>query len=378
MGVKVTGTVAAGWETVRAEFEAVVAAQPHSPEAQLAVRHHGRTVVDLWAGEDTDGETLSGVFSITKGAAHLVVALLVQDGALEPDRPVVSYWPEFTGHGKERLTVRDLLAHRSGLINTPEGFTIEELADDAFIAARLASAEPYWEPGTAYGYHAFVIGALTGEVVRRATGRSIREIYEERVRAPYGLDLYMGLPSEAQERWKPILEALPTPAQLEIQAAAGPMPELLPVAFNWHTDPPMDLVAFANHPLVKAQGPASAGGVGTAAGIAGMYAAAIGEVDGRPALLKPETVAEFAKLHTPGQDRVVLEPDHFGLGFERQPAVGPEAFGHCGAAGANGFADPVTGIAYGYTRRRFGFPGGTAPENLPLTAAVLKVARAAS
>ncbi|MFC6983815.1 serine hydrolase domain-containing protein [Streptomyces cirratus] len=365
MGVKVTGTVAAGWETVRAEFEAVVAAQPHSPEAQLAVRHHGRTVVDLWAGEDTDGETLSGVFSITKGAAHLVVALLVQDGVLEPDRPVVSYWPEFTGHGKERLTVRDLLAHRSGLINTPEGFTIEELADDAFIAARLASAEPYWEPGTAYGYHAFVIGALTGEVVRRATGRSIREIYEERVRAPYGLDLYMGLPSEAQERWKPVLEALPTPAQLEIQAAAGPMPELLPVAFNWHTDPPMDLVAYANHPLVKAQGPASAGGVGTAAGIAGMYAAAIGEVDGRPALLKPETVAEFAKLHTPGLDRVVSEPDHFGLGFERQPAVGPEAFGHCGAAGANGFADPVTGIAYGYTRRRFGFPGGPAPENLP-------------
>lgn len=378
MGVKVAGTVAAGWETVRTEFEAVVAAQPHSPEAQLAVRHHGRTVVDLWAGEDTDGETLSGVFSITKGAAHLVVALLVQDGVLEPDRPVVSYWPEFTGHGKERLTVRDLLAHRSGLINRPEGFTIEELADDAFIAARLASAEPYWEPGTAYGYHAFVIGALTGEVVRRATGRSIQEIYEERVRAPYGLDLYMGLPARAQGRWKPILEALPTPAQLEIQAAAGPMPELLPVAFNWHTDPPMDLVAFANHPLVKAQGPASAGGVGTAAGIAGMYAAAIGEVDGRPALLKPETVVEFAKPHTPGQDRVVAEPDHFGLGFERQPAVGPEAFGHCGAAGANGFADPVTGIAYGYTRRRFGFPGGTAPENFPLTAAVLKVARAAS
>ncbi|WP_329197883.1 MULTISPECIES: serine hydrolase domain-containing protein [unclassified Streptomyces] len=377
MSVQVNGTVAAGWETVRAEFEAVVAAERHSPEAQLAVRHHGRTVVDLWAGEDTDGETLTGVFSISKGAAHLVVALLVQDGVLELDRPVVSYWPEFTGDGKERLTVRELVSHRAGLVNTPEGFTIEELADDALVAARLAATKPYWEPGTAYGYHALVIAALTGEVVRRVTGRSVQEVYEERVRAPYGLDLYLGLPAEAESRWKPVLEALPTPAQLEI-AAAAPRPELMPIAFNWHTDPPLDLVAYANHPLVKAQGPASAGGVGTAAAIAGMYAAAISGVDGRPALLLPQTVAEIAKPHTPGEDRVTSEADHFALGFERQPAVGPEAFGHCGAAGANGFADPVTGIAYGYTRRRFGFPGGTAPENLPLTAAVLKVARAAS
>lgn len=194
MSVQVNGTVAAGWETVRAEFEAVVAAERHSPEAQLAVRHHGRTVVDLWAGEDTDGETLTGVFSISKGAAHLVVALLVQDGVLELDRPVVSYWPEFTGDGKERLTVRSWSRTGPALVNTPEGFTIEELADDALVAARLAATKPYWEPGTAYGYHALVIAALTGEVVRRVTGRSVQEVYEERVRAPYGLDLYLGLP----------------------------------------------------------------------------------------------------------------------------------------------------------------------------------------
>ncbi|KIF07163.1 beta-lactamase [Streptomyces sp. RSD-27] len=374
MTVTVNGTVEAGWESVREEFEAFVAAEPHSPEAQLAVRHHGRTVVDLWGGEETDGDTLSGVFSITKGAAHLVVALLAQEGVLDLDAPVVEYWPEFTGDGKERLTVRQLVAHGSGLIAV-DTFSYELMADDALVAAALVGQKPHWEPGTAYGYHAFVIGALTGEVVRRVTGRSIQELYEERVRAPYGVDLYMGLPAALEGRWKPVLEMLPTPAQLELLASGGPMPELMRVSFNMHHEPPMDAVAYANHPKVKALGPASAGGIGTARGVAALYAAAISGLEGLPALLKPETAAEVARLHTPGQDAVVAEADHFGLGFEKQHAVGPEAFGHCGAAGANGFADPVTGIAYGYTRRRFGFPGGLAPENGPLTAAVLKVAR---
>ncbi|MFE2140947.1 serine hydrolase domain-containing protein [Streptomyces sp. NPDC059456] len=372
--VRVNGTVAAGWEPVRAEFEAFVAAEAHSPEAQLAVYRDGRRVVDLWAGEDTDGATLSGVYSISKGAAHLVVALLVQDGVLDLERPVSAYWPEFTGGGKERLTVRQLVSHQSGLINTTEGFDYAELADDALVAARLAVQEPYWEPGTAYGYHALVIGALTGEVVRRVTGRSLQEVFEERIRAPYGLDLYLGLPEELEGRWKPVLDMLPTPEQLAARTAGAPLPELLPVAFNAHRGTPTDLVAYANHPKVKALGPASAGGIGTARAVAALYAAAISEVEGRPALLEPRTAAEFARPHTPGEDRVTAETDHFGLGFERQHAVGPRAFGHSGAAGGLGWADPATGIAYGYTRRRFGFPGGAAPENGRLAAAVLRAA----
>ncbi|WP_329379886.1 beta-lactamase family protein [Streptomyces sp. NBC_01351] len=373
MGVRVNGTVAAGWQSVQEEFEAFVAAEPHSPEAQFVVHHEGRRVVDLWAGEDTDGETLSGVYSVTKGAAHLVVALLVQDGVLEWDRPVSAYWPEFTGDGKERLTLRQLISHQSGLINTDEGFDYEEIADDALIAARLAAQKPFWEPGTAYGYHAFVIGALTGEVVRRATGRSIQEVYEERLRAPYGLDLYLGLPRSEEARWKPVLEMLPTPEQAA--APAEPLPELLSVAFNAHREPPMDLIAHANHPSTRELGPASAGGMGSARGIAALYAAAISEVDGRAPLLAADTAAEVAKLNTPGPDLVTSEPDHFGLGFKQLPEVGPRAFGHSGAAGALGYADPDTKVAYGYTRRRFGFPGGAAPENGRLTAAVLKVAR---
>ncbi|MFJ9338070.1 serine hydrolase domain-containing protein [Streptomyces sp. NPDC101733] len=375
MHTTVQGTVAAGWEPVREEFAAFLAAEPLAPEAQLAVRHHGRLVVDLWGGEDTEGDTLGPVYSITKGATHLVVALLAQDGLLDLERPVSTYWPEFTGHGKERLTVRQLVAHGSGLLNTPEGLSYDEIADDALVATRLAGARPHWEPGTAYGYHAFVIGALVGEVVRRVTGRSLQEVYEERVRAPYGLDLYMGLPARLEDRWKPTLEMVLTPAQAAAFAAGGPMPEAMRTAFNMHREPPMDLVSYANHPRVRELGGASAGGTGSARGVAGLYSAAISGSAGRPALLKPDTAAEVARPHTPGTDRVTSETDHFGLGFERQHAVGPEAFGHCGAAGGLGFADPATEIAYGYTRRRFGFPGAAAPENGPLTAAVLAVAR---
>ncbi|MGW5344227.1 serine hydrolase domain-containing protein, partial [Streptomyces sp. NPDC004050] len=257
MGTRVNGTVAAGWEPVREEFASFAGAAEHSPEAQLVVHRGGRRVVDLWTGEDTGPDTLTGVYSISKGAAHLVVALLVQDGLLDLERPVAAYWPEFTGYGKERLTVRQLVAHQSGLVNTEEGFDYDEIADDALIASRLAAARPYWEPGTAYGYHAFVIGALTGEVVRRVTGRSLQEVYEERIRAPYGLDLYLGLPQELEDRWRPVLEMLPTPDQLGAAAAAtagdrdgdrdgdgagAAVPELLPVAFNPHREPPLDLV----------------------------------------------------------------------------------------------------------------------------------------
>ncbi|MCB5169813.1 beta-lactamase family protein [Streptomyces bambusae] len=369
----VQGTTEAGWESVRGAFEAVVAAERHHPEAQLAVFRDGRQVVDLWAGPATGPDTLGPVYSITKAAAHLVVALLVQEGVLELDREVSSYWPEFTGHGKERLVLRDLLAHKAGLVNVPEGFSLDELADDALLASRLAGAEPYWEPGTAYGYHAFVIGALTGEVVRRVTGKSVQEVFEERVRVPYGLDFHLGLKDADRERWAPVLPQLPTEEQLAALVGQPAPSELMTVAFNWHRQPPMDMVEYGNHPRVRALGPASAGGVATARGVARMYAAAISGVDGLAPLLKPETADAFARLYTAGTDRVTGGEDHFGIGFETQPQVGPRAFGHQGASGGNSWADPATGLAYAYTRRRFFFPGGMGTENEALTAAVLGV-----
>ncbi|MFI9785337.1 serine hydrolase domain-containing protein [Kitasatospora sp. NPDC051984] len=382
-GGAVQGTVAAGFEGVQDEFAAALGEMNASPEAQLVVHVDGRRVVDLWSGDGTEPDTLMNVFSISKGAAHLVVALLVQDGVLDLDREVSSYWPEFGAHGKDRLTLRELLAHRSGVPGADGGFTDEEIADDRVVAARLAAQRPFWEPGSAYGYHAFVIGALTGEVVRRVTGRSIQQIFEERIRAPYGLDLYLGLPEELEPRRAGTLPHLPTPEEAARLAARKLDPNsILAVAGNQNGPHKTELVDFANNPTVRALGPASSGGVGTARGVAGMYSAAIGEVDGRAQLLKPETITEFARPQFHGTDVITGNEDVFGLGFEELTALfrplGPEAFGHSGATGSLGFADPGAGLAYAYTRRRFGFPSryGAGPENHKLIAAVYRALQA--
>ncbi|MGW0854847.1 serine hydrolase domain-containing protein [Streptomyces sp. NPDC002690] len=375
--ITVHGTVAPGFEDVRDTFAAVLAEDTTEPGSQLAVRLHGRTVVDLWAGEGVEATSLLPVFSSTKGAAHLIVALLVQDGTLGLDRAVASYWPEFAASGTDSLTLRELLAHRSGLVGADPRFTDEELADDRLVAERLVRQKPFWEPGTAYGYHAVVIGALTGEVVRRATGRSIQELYEERVRAPYGLELYLGLPEALEPRFVPIRPMAPTPEQAETLTAFPPDPEgVFAAAFNL----PTDLASWAALPVVRRLGSASAGGVGSARGLAGMYAAAVSEVDGAAPLLTPDTATEFARLSWPGTDLVTGAEDAFGLGFRRSsgqyPALSAYAFGHSGAAGSQAFADPEQGIAYGYTRRRYAYPGGEAPENTPLVDAVVRAVRA--
>jgi CubicO group peptidase (beta-lactamase class C family) len=363
----VQGTVAPGYEKVRECFAAELA-RPGDVGAQLAVYRHGRQVVDLWT---IDPDALISLLSVTKGAAFLVVALLVQDGLIDVDRSVRHYWPQFTPD----VTVRELLGHRAGLIGVDGGFGPAELADDRIIAERLAKQRPYWPRGAGYGYHALVIGALIGEVVRRVTGRSLQQIYEQRIRAPYAIDLYLGLPAELEPRFRPLrppvgAEPPPGPATL-----AG-------IALNRHADPPTDLTVFANSPTVRALGQASAGGVGNARGIARLYAAALSGLDGREPLLRPATTADFGTAGGPAPDLLSGRTGvHFGLGFEAMtipyPFVGPAAFGHVGAAGSLGFADPRSGVAYGCARDRLAQPhGGEAVEDHQLVAAVIQAAEA--
>ncbi|MFG2022115.1 serine hydrolase domain-containing protein [Streptomyces sp. NPDC048825] len=376
MTPEIHGSVAEGYEAVRDEFAAVVASERPDYAGQLSAYVQGRRVVDLWAGAQTDGETLFGVFSSTKGAAHLVVALLVQDGTLELDREVARYWPEFAAEGKSAITLRELLAHRAGVVGSDAGFTDDELADDRAVAERLAGQRPFWRPGTAFGYHALVIGALTGEVVRRATGRTLQEVYEERVRAPYELDFFLGLPEAEEPRFRSVQPLVPTAEQQAVLDArpAGPH-TLTSIAFNEHVPEPGTLEGFANSRTVRAKGQASAGGVASARGLAGMYAAAISRVGGRAPLLKPDTMAEAGQVHSIGFDLVMRAHKAYGLGFQATaenwyPFLGAGAFGHSGAGGTQAFADPRSGLAYGYTRRRMSFPGGAAPENERLVRAV--------
>ncbi|PXX64042.1 CubicO group peptidase (beta-lactamase class C family) [Nocardia tenerifensis] len=379
--IEVHGTVAPGFEAVRAEYAEVVAQENGESGSQLAAFAHGRPVVDLWSGAQVTGETLTGLLSSTKGAAALVVALLVQDGMLDLDRPVAAYWPEFADGGKVTITLRQVLTNKFGAIGVDGGFSHAELADDQLIAERIAGQRPFFRPGVLQGYGGFVTFAILGEVVRRLMGSSIQELFEERVRAPYDLDIYLGLPAALDDRYLPILPWLATPETQAAFEANSPGPQSLPgISYNLNAPgfTADDVLALPNDSRLRANGPASMGGVGSARGLAGMYAAAISEIDGRAPLLKPDTLAVFTTVQTAGHDLVRGANAPYLVGFEakglRLPFLGANAFGHAGAAGSDGFADPHSGLAYGYTRRRaaFGFNG---PENDRLAAALHRAIR---
>ncbi|AEW99581.1 EstA family serine hydrolase [Streptantibioticus cattleyicolor] len=369
------GTVAEGFEPVRDAFAAAVRREGGDLAAQVVAYWHGERVVDLWTGPEITGDSLLGAYSASKGAAHLIVALLVQEGVLDLDERVSHYWPEFAAEGKREITLRELLAHRAGLVGADTGFTPDELADDRVVAARLARQRPYWRPGTAFGYHALVAAALTGEVVRRATGRTVQELFAERVRDVYGVDFHLGLPADQEPRFLTAQPPLATPERLAALSSRATGPHSLPgIAFNRnHPDNP-ELWTLPNLRTVRALGPASFGGVASARGLARMYAIAIDSVDGLPPLLTPDTTAAFAQIHSIGHELVTREHKAFTAGFhatsELYPSLGQGAFGHSGAGGQQAFADPRNAIAYGYTRRRFPFPNGPAPENAPLVHAL--------
>ncbi|WP_280434236.1 serine hydrolase domain-containing protein [Nocardia carnea] len=378
--IEVHGTVADGYEQVRAEFAAVVAEEDGESGAQLAAFVRGRRVVDLWAGPEVTDTTLTGLHSSSKGAAGLVIALLIQDGVLDIDRPVAHYWPRFATAGKEQITVRDVLVHRSGIVGADGGFTVAELADEHVIAERLVGQRPWFAPRSVHGYGGFVMYAILGQVVRALTGKTVQELYEQRIRAPYGLDVYLGLPEEIDHRYLPIL---PWRANAEMEAAfAANSPNPYGVAgisynLNARGFTAADVMALPNDPVLRRLGQGSAGGVGSARGLAAMYAAAVTGIDGRDPLLSLETIATVSAIHSSGVDLVRGDRAPYALGFEAKsllyPFLGAHAFGHTGSAGSDGFADPHSGLTYGYTRRRAAF-AFNAPENARLAAVIHRAA----
>jgi CubicO group peptidase (beta-lactamase class C family) len=352
----VDGTVTEGFKPVRDALAAIAAEEPADYGAQVVAYRHGERIVDLWTGPGITGDSLTGAYSASKGAAHLVVARLVQESVLDLDERVSHYWPEFAVHGKQDVLLRDLLAHRAGLVGADNGFTLEELADDESIAQRLGAQRPYWRPGSAFGYHALVIAALTGEVVRRATGSSIQDLFTKYLRGPYTVDFYLGLPAEEERRFLPTLPATETAAP-----PTGPT-SLSGIAFNRNNPTGPQVWELPNLPIIREKGPASLGGIASARGLARMYAAAISSLNGAEPLLTPDTISAFGQIQSIGYDLVNLAQKAFTPGFhatsEYYPSLGQGAFGHSGAGGQQAFADPRNGIAFGYTRRLFPFPVG--------------------
>jgi CubicO group peptidase (beta-lactamase class C family) len=375
-----TGRVEPGFEEVRVALDAMLLSDPQF-SGQVAAVWRGRSVVDLAGGPDLALDSVTGVFSVSKGVAATVIGLLLDRGQLDLDVRVADYWPEFAAAGKQEVTVRTLLSHRAGVFGSPDGFSPEELADSRLAAAKLAASPPLWHPGSAHGYHALSIGILMEELVRRITGRTLQQIYEAEVRAPRDIDFYLGLPEEQEARFREVLAVPPTPSQLaELLANANAPDNLQALAFNAFLGefPPAAGAMGPNSREMREAGFASIDGIGSARGLARVYAAILGDDEHSP-LISRETITEMSREHSFGLDRVLGMPMCFGVVFmkplPRMEFGSFAAFGHDGAGGALAFADPTYDLGFGYIPMPMQFPGGADPKGVRLSQLVRECIR---
>ncbi len=368
---EVTGNVEPGFEGVRDAFAANFE-RGLEVGAGLCVHVDGHKVVDLCGGAFDEAGTrpygsdaLQFVFSSTKGATAACAHLLAQRGLLDFDEPVATYWPEFAQAGKGDLPVRYLLSHQAGLPAVDRTLTTEEFLSWDPIVAVLAKQAPLWEPGTAHGYHAVSYGYLVGEVVRRISGRSLGTFFAEEIAGPLDLEFYIGLPGELEARVSPVVAGSILSAAAGVSDGGGGGRDLsktlLARALNL-AGAIRDL-NWMNLPEWHAAEMPAANGITNAVSLSRLYAGLTGTVEGGPSepLLTNEEIEKARTVLTFGEDRVfgsVGMPmrQKIGLGYwvaSPEALFGGEgAFGHSGAGGSYGFADPERRLAVGYVMNK--------------------------
>jgi CubicO group peptidase (beta-lactamase class C family) len=368
------GSTAPGYEAVRYAFERNLS-EGRELGAACAAYVRGEKVVDIWggvrdarSGARWDEDTLVLVYSTSKGLASMTLALLHSRGLLDYDERVAAYWPEFAAAGKERVTVRQLLAHEAGLPVVDERLDPKLIADHDRLAAAIARQRPLWEPGTRHGYHGISLGWYEGELVRRIDPdhRTLGRFFAEEIAAPLGLDVHFGVPRDVPKRRIARIER----AAIRSLPGLRDMPPRMAIAMA--NPRSVTFKAFANPRL---RSPASldsrhyrhiefpaGGALGTARSIARAYMAF--------AAREPElgiTAATLAELTAPPRppargwhDEVLKVDTAFSLGFARPLGefdfgFSPRAFGHPGAGGSFAFADPDAEVSFAYVMNRMGF-----------------------
>jgi CubicO group peptidase (beta-lactamase class C family) len=280
--------------------------------ASLVVDIDGERVVDLWGGfrdqartEPWDEHTITNVWSTTKTVTSLAALVLVDRGELDVHAPVARYWPEFGAGGKETVEVRHLLAHTSGLSGLEQPATVEDLYDWDAVTARYAAQVPWWEPGSASGYHAANYGHLIGELVRRITGKTLKRFVADEIAGPLGADFQIGAAEASRNRIAPVVPP-PPPADLPQQGS---------VAARTFSGPAMN-AAYANTADWRRADMGGLNGHGNARSVARILSVVArgGEVDGiRP--LRPQTIDLIFDEQARGVDLVLGIPLRWGIGF---------------------------------------------------------------
>jgi CubicO group peptidase (beta-lactamase class C family) len=332
--------------------------------AALCVQIGGETVVDLWAGvADNQGEqvwhsdTLVNLFSCTKTFTAVAALQLVGEGKLELDEPVARVWPEFAANGKAAITLRQLLCHRAGLPAIRRPLPAEALYDWGVMTAALAAEEPWWTPGADQGYAAMTYGWLVGELLRRVDDCGPGESITRRTAAPLGLDFHVGLADADADRVAYLTRIKndfgDASAQRLFKTLMSQPDSISTKAFN---NPP-SIMSSGNKPEWRRMAQPAANGHGNARSLAGFYT---GLLQGK--LLDEALLREMTRQHSAGEDRTLLAATRFGLGcWLDQPDVsnatfgmGAQAFGHPGAGGSIGFADPDRQLAFGFATNTLG------------------------
>jgi CubicO group peptidase (beta-lactamase class C family) len=384
LAIPVHGHCDPRFESVRKVFTAQFE-QGNEVGAAIAFTLHGEPVVDLWGGYDAadqkrewQRDTIVNTYSTTKGMTAICAHRLVEQGRLDLDAPVAEYWPEFAQAGKAELPVRWLLSHQAGLPAVKKKLPKETIYDWTAMCSALAEQEPWWTPGTKHGYHAMTFGFLVGEVVRRVDGRSVGQVFREDIAGPLDADYHIGLPAKDDVRVSDLIGSLGGAPKSEPGKPAvvlkGPFAEFMRDMGNRET---MVGAAFSNPPVPNgavntrawrgAEIPA-ANGHGSARALARIYGAlaAGGEVDG-VRILEPDSIVRARSEQASGPDAVLAGmPMRYGLGFMLRSdfmplSPSPNAFGHPGAGGSIGMADPDAGVGFGYVmnKMQMGLVGGS-------------------
>ena len=368
--VQIHGYCAPAFEGVRKAFERNF--HYHGERgAAVAIRHEGEVVVDLWGGfADANGrpweeDTITVVFSTTKGLAALCLHMLADRGELDFNAPVARYWPEFGQSGKAATTVAMVLAHQAGLPVWQAPLPDGALYNWDLAARRLADEAPLWEPGTAHGYHGITIGWLEGELVRRITGRTIGAFFREEVAGPLGADAWIGLPEAEHHRAADVELPEPDMSSAYFRKIAEE-PDWFGVKLSGNDGGDLR-PGTVNAARRRAMEHPSAGGITNARALARIYAplSLDGSLEGvrlvREHMLPGMRTARSAS----SCDLVLRLPTTFTLGFSKtwgardlgpgsHVILGEQAFGTPGYGGSIGFADSEARMSFGYVMNRLG------------------------
>jgi len=327
--------------------------------ASVAVSINGQLVVDLWGGEaDLNGrpwerDTIVDVFSVGKAMVALSLLVLVDRGQLDFGDPVSLHWPEFAVEGKGSVTVAQLLSHQAGIPGIRHPLVPGAMYDWDLMTTALANETPWWEPGTALGYHVNTLGFLGGELVRRVSGKPFAEFFAREVSGPLGADFFFGLGPTQDARVADF--QFPSLASFSAPEHNGD-----DSTYIYANPPGASGIGTVNTRAWRAAVHPSTNGHSNARAIARIYGllAGGGSLDG-VRLLDPTTLITATSELSVGHDRVLDRKSRFGFGFqltmpERPLGPGLASFGHYGAGGSLGMADPDTRIAFGYCMNRFG------------------------